>query len=103
MADFKCISVHDAKLRMQSETVKFVDIRDSHSFDNEHVEGAFHLTNDNIGQFIKDVDFKIPLFIICYSGFGSKGVAQYLADQGYIQSYSVDGGFSAWKVASLND
>lgn len=103
MADFKCISVNDAKLRMQSETVKFVDIRDAHSFDTNHIEGAFHLTNDNIGQFIEDVDFNIPLFIICYSGIGSKGVAQYLADQGYTQSCSIDGGFSAWKLASLND
>ena len=103
MAEFKCISVVEAKKRMQTETVKVVDIRDAHSFDTDHVEGAFHLTNDNIGQFISDVDFSTPLFIICYSGFGSKGVAQYLADQGYSQSCSIDGGFSAWKIASLND
>ena len=101
MAEFKCISIAEAKRRMQEETVKVVDIRDSHSFETDHIENAFHLTNDNISKFIADVDFKTPLFIICYSGFGSKGVAQYLADQGYTDSCSIDGGFSAWNIASL--
>ena len=101
MAEFKCISVVEAKSRMQNESVKIVDIRDSHSFETEHIQGAFHLTNDNIGDFIAAVDFKVPLFIICYSGFGSKSVAQYLADQGYEDSCSIDGGFSAWQLSAL--
>ncbi len=103
MTEFKCISVKEAKDLMQNETVKWVDIRDTDSFKTEHIEGAFNLSNENINQFISDVDFKTPLLVICYSGFGSKGVAQYLADQGFIAPYSITGGFSAWQAAKLNE
>ncbi|MCK5817806.1 MAG: thiosulfate sulfurtransferase GlpE [Psychromonas sp.] len=103
MAEFKCISVHDAMDRMQNETVKCVDIRDLGSFATEHVEGAFNLNNENINQFISETDFKTTLFVICYSGVGSKGVAQYLVEQGFIDTYSITGGFLAWKEARSNE
>ncbi|HIP76485.1 MAG TPA: thiosulfate sulfurtransferase GlpE [Psychromonas hadalis] len=103
MATFKGISAEDAKQRMREEKIQMADIRDEQSFNTEHVEGAFHLCNANISRFMQDVDFDTPIFVICYSGHGSKGVAQYLCDQGYTQTYSVNGGFGAWKIAGLND
>lgn len=103
MSEVKCISVNEAKNRMQNETVKWVDIRDTDSFEKGHIEGAFNLNNENMNQFISEADFKTPLFVICYSGFGSKGIAQYLADQGFIDPYSITGGFTAWQAAKLNE
>ena len=102
MATFKGISAIDALQRLKEEKIQVVDIRDEHSFNTQHIEGSFHLCNANISRFMQDVDFKTTIFIICYSGHGSKGVAQYLCDQGYTDVYSIDGGFGAWKIAGLN-
>jgi thiosulfate sulfurtransferase len=103
MATFNGISAIDALRRLKEEKIKVVDIRDEQSFNTDHIKGSFHLTNANISRFMQDVDFETPVFIICYSGHGSKGVAQYLCDQGYTNMYSVDGGFGAWKIAGLNN
>ena len=97
MPTFKLISTVDAHQRAQQEKVKIVDIRDQNSFETDHVEGAFHLTNDTVAQFMAEVDLKTPIFVICYHGNSSKGVAQYLCDQGYIDVYSVEGGFVEWR------
>ena len=101
MATFQLIDVHGAKEYLQKDNVNMVDIRDENSFDSAHVEGSFHLTNDTISEFIKDVPFTNTVLVLCYHGNSSKGVAQYLCDQGYQDVYSVDGGFESWRVEFL--
>ncbi|MCG6202223.1 thiosulfate sulfurtransferase GlpE [Psychromonas antarctica] len=68
------------------------------SYNNDHIEGAFHLTNDTIEEFIKEVDLNTPVFVICYHGNSSKGAAQYLCNQGYLDVYSVEGGMANWSL-----
>ena len=77
-----------------------VDIRDPQSFAMGHTPGAFHLTNDTLGAFMRDNDFDTPVMVMCYHGNSSKGAAQYLLQQGYEAVYSVDGGFDAGIVIS---
>ena len=98
MAAFQQVDIKGAKQHLEKENVVLVDIRDENSYDTAHVEGSFHLTNDNIGQFIKEVDFDNTVLVLCYHGNSSKGVAQYLCDQGYQNVYSVDGGFASWHI-----
>jgi len=97
MATFQLIDVHGAKLELAKDNVILVDIRDENSYDTEHVEGSFHLTNESIGRFIKEVPKNNTVLVLCYHGNSSKGVAQYLCDQGYADVYSVDGGFESWR------
>jgi thiosulfate sulfurtransferase len=97
MPAYQLISIVDAYQRTLLEKVKMVDIRDQNSFDTDHVEGAFHLTNETVAKFLAEVDLKTPVFVICYHGNSSKGVAQYLCEQGYIDVYSVEGGFVEWR------
>ncbi len=101
MATFQLIDVHGAKEYLAKDNVKMVDIRDENSYETDHVEGSFHLTNDSIGQFIKEVPFDNTVLVLCYHGNSSKGVAQYLCDQGYQDVYSVDGGFESWRIEHL--
>ncbi|MFH4294586.1 thiosulfate sulfurtransferase GlpE, partial [Acinetobacter baumannii] len=61
-----------------------------------HTPGAFHLTNDTLGAFMRDHDFDTAVMVMCYHGNSSKGAAQYLLQQGFDKVYSVDGGFDAW-------
>ncbi len=100
MSGYQLISAYQAKLRASQEDVQLVDIRDPTSFDTEHPEGAFHLTNETVEAFMKKVDINTPVFVICYHGNSSKGVAQYLCEQGYLDVYSVDGGFADWRLVN---
>jgi thiosulfate sulfurtransferase len=36
--------------------------------------------------------------VCCYHGNSSQGAAQYFAEQGFTQAYSLDGGYEMWKV-----
>lgn len=103
MTTYKRISGTDAKLRLLNEEIKLVDTRDRHTFETDHLQGAFHLTNATISQFLCEVDFKTPVFVICYHGNSSKGIAQYLFDQGYCDVSSVDGGMVEWRLLNPHD
>ncbi|WP_022941140.1 thiosulfate sulfurtransferase GlpE [Psychromonas hadalis] len=103
MATFQRIDVHGAKQYLAKDNVRLVDIRDENSYETDHVEGAFHLTNETLTQFVKEVSFDHTVLVLCYHGNSSKGVAQYLCDQGYQHVFSVDGGFERWKIEHFDE
>lgn len=103
MANYKKINAYDAKLRLLKDQVKIADIRDRHAFQKDHIQGAFHLTNATISQFISEVNLKMSVFVICYHGSSSKGVAQYLCEQGYVDVSSIDGGMMDWRIVHSHD
>ncbi len=102
MATFKRIDVHGARQYFRNNKMKLVDIRDELSYESDHVEGSFHLTNTSLELFMEEVPFDNPVLVLCYHGNSSKGVAQYLCEQGYHEVYSVDGGFENWRAAYLD-
>lgn len=97
MPKFQLINVDDARQRLTNENVQLVDIRDPQSYQDGHIDGAFHLSNASITQFMEQVELHTPVFVICYHGNSSKGVAQYLCELGYLYVYSVEGGMAAWQ------
>ncbi len=96
MDHFECINVEEAHQKLHQAKAVLVDIRDPQSFAMGHTPGAFHLTNDTLGAFMRDNDVDTAVMVMCYHGNSSKGAAQYLLQQGYDKVYSVDGGFDAW-------
>lgn len=82
---------------MRSTEVTLADIRDQVSFLASHIQGAGHLNNDNIEQFIADNPKDRPLIIYCYHGNSSQNAAQFFSQQGYTEVYSMDGGFEQWR------
>ena len=103
MTKFKVISAYDAHQYLLKESAQIVDIRDQISYENDHIEGVFHLTNHNLSRFMEKVALHIPVFVICYHGNSSKGVAQYLCDQGYLDVYNIEGGMAAWRLVEPGD
>jgi len=97
MSTFKLIEITETKQRLANEEAILVDTRDAQSFAADHAEGAFHLTNETLKEFTDKVEFDTPVFVVCYHGNSSKGVAQYLAEQGYEDTYSVEGGMAMWR------
>ena len=97
MEQFAHISVAEADTLLAQGQARLVDIRDPQSFAQAHVEQSFHLTNDSLVAFTNEVDYDMPVIVMCYHGVSSQGAAQYLINQGFEEVYSLDGGFEAWR------
>jgi thiosulfate sulfurtransferase len=76
-----------------------IDIRDQASYISEHIEGAVHITDKNIDQFVQTTDFDLPILIYCYHGHSSQHAAEFLVNQGFETVYSLIGGYTAWAAA----
>lgn len=97
MSEFHRIPPEQAQaLRAQGAVV--VDIRDPQSFALGHIAGSQHLDNYSLADFIAKADFDQPLIVTCYHGNSSQGAATYLANQGFAEVYSLDGGFELWRA-----
>lgn len=91
------ISVADAAARIAAGAVTVVDVRDALSFKAGHIPGARLLGNENIRQFLAEADRQRPVIVCCYHGNSSVSAALFLAEQGFAETYSLDGGFEGWR------
>ncbi|MCY4263567.1 MAG: thiosulfate sulfurtransferase GlpE [Gammaproteobacteria bacterium] len=98
---FKRISVIEAQEMISSSggEVTIVDIRDGVSYASGHIDSAINLTSDNVQKFIGEADTQLPLLVYCYHGNMSQEAAAWLAGQGFVRSFSLDGGYQAWLEA----
>lgn len=96
--NFKRLSVIEARelLAKHPQGVQVVDIRDEESFRAGHIGGAYHLHNSNMQDFLAQADPEQPVIVCCYHGHMSQGAAAYLAEQGFAETFSLDGGYEAW-------
>ncbi|MDD9889796.1 MAG: thiosulfate sulfurtransferase GlpE [Gammaproteobacteria bacterium] len=81
-----------------AKRIQIADIRDDQSFAAGHIENAVHLHNANLQEFIANGEFGAPLLVYCYHGHMSMSAAAYLAEQGFADTYSLDGGYEAWEA-----
>ncbi len=95
---YERISPEKAKQLMDTENARVVDIRDPGSFNLSHIPQATLLDNNTVGELISSADMSKPLIVYCYHGNSSQSAASYLSEQGFEQSYSMDGGFEHWRV-----
>ena len=96
MAEFTRISVADANALIEKGPVTIADIRDEASFKSGHMTDAQHLDNTNTQNFIDKSDLDQPLIVVCYRGNSSQPASVFLADRGFDDVYSLDGGFNEW-------
>lgn len=97
MSEFQHISVTKTAELLAEGKVVIADIRDEHSYNSAHIDGAYHLTNGSLNSFMQQFEFDQPVVVVCYHGNSSQGAAQYLAQQGFEQVFSMDGGFEGWR------
>ncbi|WP_068544541.1 thiosulfate sulfurtransferase GlpE [Thalassotalea crassostreae] len=93
------MNVVELEQQMGNKEIVVVDIRDANSFALNHIPGSIHLTNDNLGDFLRDADFDVPTVVCCYHGISSQQAAQFLISQDFTEVYSLDGGFEGWQQA----
>lgn len=97
MNSYSCIDINDALPLLENQAI-VVDIRDAVSFQSSHMNTAINLNNENVQSFIEQSDKSAPVIVCCYHGNSSKGAAEYLAEQGFQEVYSLNGGFSQWSA-----
>ncbi|MAG32723.1 MAG: thiosulfate sulfurtransferase GlpE [Deltaproteobacteria bacterium] len=94
------IDLEDAKQAFDGGGATFMDIRDPKSHAQAHIPGAHHLTSKgDMDQLCADTAFDATVIVYCYHGNSSKGVTQYLLDQGFTNVQSLTGGFEAWRLS----
>jgi thiosulfate sulfurtransferase len=75
-----------------------VDVRDEHSYRLARIPGAMHLDSQSVQDFIAATEKSRPVLVYCYHGNSSQGAAAWLADKGFDEVYSLDGGFEIWRL-----
>ncbi|WP_088919540.1 thiosulfate sulfurtransferase GlpE [Granulosicoccus antarcticus] len=96
MSQYARLSSEDAHQMLLDQPVNIVDIRDADSFQLAHITEAVHLDNTGMQSFINDTNQDIPLIVCCYHGNMSQSAGAYLAEKGFAEVYSLDGGFAEW-------
>lgn len=96
MSRYARISCEDAYQKMLDGPVTFADIRDEVSYAAAHICDAVHLENADIQSFLETTDTNIALIVCCYHGNMSQSAGSWLAEKGFDEVYSLDGGFAEW-------
>jgi len=92
------ISPKEAKEVLDQKTAVFIDIRDSDSYRESHIENSRHVTDETIKDFVSNSDKDQPVIVYCYKGISSQGAAGYLQENGFKDVKSMEGGFEAWEA-----
>jgi len=94
MSGISQISIDEAGL--DDGTSLVVDIRDPQSYQRGHIEGAIHLSDDNLEEFLRTADKSRKTVVCCYHGNSSQGAAAYLQERGFTDVHSLIGGYEGW-------
>lgn len=97
MNQFQCISVDEAQNLLNGEDCLVLDYRDVNAYRAGHVENALHVHDDLMKSLISKGDKNKPVIIYCYHGHSSQHLAEAMANFGFANVYSVDGGFESWR------
>lgn len=93
---FKRVSPSEAQNILSSSQAALLDIRDDDSFNMGHDERAIHLTQESLPVFLANTNKETPVLVMCYHGNSSQAVAQFLSDKGFVEVYSINGGYEEW-------
>lgn len=97
MGHYARMSLHEAHQLVNERDPVVADIRDPQAFAQARIPGSIRLTNDNLAEFMAEQDPGQPVLVLCYHGVSSQNAGQVLANQGFAEVYSLDGGMAAWE------
>jgi rhodanese-related sulfurtransferase len=99
---FASISSQDL-IRLMNQGALVLDIRKPDEFAQGHVNGAKHLSSDQIltaGENFKRFKEK-PVVVYCDSGSLAAAAVRQLNEQGFTKAFTLRGGFSGWRAENL--
>jgi len=91
------------KLSTSGDKVLLVDVREDSEWTDGHAASAVHMSK---GVIEREIESKVPkkdAKVVLYCGGGSRSAlaADALQKMGYTNVFSLDGGFTAYKMAGL--
>jgi rhodanese-related sulfurtransferase len=96
---FRRIDVAAARAIISRGSPLILDVRDSDSYRRGHIEGAQRATQESFSRCLAETPKDRPIIVCCYHGNSSQPVAKFLADAGFLDVSSLDGGYEAWAAA----
>jgi thiosulfate/3-mercaptopyruvate sulfurtransferase len=97
---FRRISIEEADGVLGRHDVTVLDVRDAASFRQSHLARAQHASHSNVSALLGRPCRSAPIVIYCYHGNASQEYAQIFSDFGFLEVYSLDGGYEAWQSRS---
>jgi thiosulfate/3-mercaptopyruvate sulfurtransferase len=94
--DFRRIGTHDARTVLGRDGAVVLDVRALDAFNQGHIEGARHMTMDDVAGLLSETPKDAPILIYCYRGNASQEFARIFSDFRFHEVYSLDGGYEAW-------
>ena len=95
------INVTELDARLNSNTIRVLDVRRAPEWDAAHIEQAEWWPLDNFKVSAPEIDREVPLAVHCKGGYRSMIAASLLQRAGFSNVINVVGGFDAWQQASL--
>ena len=87
------ISVDELPVFMKKKSPVVLDMRDSATYKNGHLEGALPADEQQIKRLLKKKSR--PVLVYCYHGHSSRDLAGFLCQMGLTEVYNLEGGWQA--------
>ena len=86
------------ELENRSDETLVLDVREREEYVAGHVPGALNLPQADLATRLDELPRDKPLLLICQGGYRSLRAAQFLAQAGFTDVASVQGGTGAWQA-----
>ena len=90
------IDVDELDGLLKQGAVHLLDVREESEFKSGHVRGAVNIPVKKLPERVGRLKRDRPYAVICASGNRSQSATNFLLDQGFDGTVSVQGGTSAW-------
>jgi len=98
MDDFVELNPDEAReLIAKEKKLLILDNRDLDSYKQGHIDGAMMAHEGLIENLLTKADKSVPILVYCYQGGSSRDVARTFCACGFLQVYSMMGGYASWK------
>lgn len=99
MSDFKHISVEYAETLLSGgESVMLLDMRDARAYCQGHDPRAIHLSDTTLRSLVRFTPRHVHLIVCGDESPACQEMVRFFGDYGFVNSYSLDGGYAAWQV-----
>lgn len=99
MKKFQTITAADLPALLSNDTPLLLDCRSLKDYKTGHMENAMHAHDGLVEALISKGDRERTMVIYCYHGHSSEHLAELFGVNGFLQVYSVNGGYDSWKQA----
>ncbi|MBO8157051.1 MAG: rhodanese-like domain-containing protein [Bacillaceae bacterium] len=95
-ADYKTISMDEAKEMIDEENIQVIDVRTKPEYDEGHIPGAVLIPLQELESRLNELDKGTPYIIVCRSGNRSQQASEILVENGFAKIYNTSGGMNQW-------